>query len=347
VLPQRESLSVELAAQLSAFAGQGLPIVFTGGVPSTQPNAVDGKLSVKPTTNPPQNILKNSNVHVEPDAKAVVKVLATSVSPNLHFKGKPLPFIEKRIGKLDFFFLRNPDDVSKQTTIECDASGTPELWNPWTGTIRPLAHFERSGNTVRVPISLDPYGSLLLVFDPEGKAPEKPFDMLSPADPAVQITLGQNGWDFHGVGIGPGSRTEEVDMKMSSLEDWTTIERLQTFSGRGQYTTTFTVPASLLDRHNPIVLDLGAVGDVAEISINGKRGPDLLLRPYRADVTSLVHAGNNTLQITVVNELYNALSAQGRSSNYLPEVTNTANGLLPSGLIGPVRLEEMKVNANQ
>lgn len=347
VLSQQESLSVELAAQLSAFAGQGLPIVFAGGVPSVQPNVVDGKLSVKPATNPLQNVLKNGKVHVVPDAKAVVKVLATSVPPNLHFKGRPLPFIEKRIGKLDLFFLRNPDDRGKQTIIECDASGTPELWNPWTGTIRPLAHFERSGNTVRAPISIDPYGSVLLVFDPDGKSTEKPFDMLSPAEPAVQIAVGQNGWDFHGVGIGPGSKPEEIDLKMSSLEDWTMIDRLKNFSGRGQYTTTFTVPASLLDHHSPILLDLGAVGDVAEISINRKPGPDLLLQPYRADITSLVHAGDNTVQITVVNELYNALSAQGRTSNYLPEVTNTANGLLPSGLIGPVRLEEMKGNANQ
>lgn len=90
------------------------------------------------------------------------------------------------------------------------------------------------------------------------------------------------------------------------------------------------------------MLDLGDVKDVAEININGKPGPQLLLRPYRADVTSLLQDGENTLQITVVNTLFNALSAQGQSANYLPEETNTENGLLQSGLIGPVRLEEMK-----
>ncbi|HVC90788.1 MAG TPA: hypothetical protein VND66_09235, partial [Acidobacteriaceae bacterium] len=134
---------------------------------------------------------------------------------------------------------------------------------------------------------------------------------------------------------------ETIDMDMANLVDWTMTERLKNFSGRGQYTTTFTVPATYLDSHHRIMLDLGDVKDVAEISINGKPGPALLLSPYRSDVTSLLQPGENTLRITVVNTLFNALSARGPSANYSPEETNTANGLLPSGLIGPVRLEEV------
>jgi hypothetical protein len=341
VLPQQESLSVELSGQLVAFARQGLPIVFMGGVPTTEPNVVDGQLSGKPGPDLLRSVLTNGRVHVASDAKGVAKILDASVAPNLHFEGPSLPFIEKRIGKLDIFFLRNPGDNAKQTIIECHAIGTPELWNPWTGDIRPLEHFERSGSTVRVPIHVDPYGSVLLLFDPDGKPTGKPVDMSAPAQPELQIALGQNGWDFHGRGIGPGSQPEVIDMKMPSLEEWTMTHQLKNFSGRGQYTTTFTVPAPLLGSHRRIVLDLGDVKDVAEININGKPGPQLLLRPYRADVTSLLQAGENTLQITVVNTLFNALSGRGRSANYLPEETNTENGLLPSGLIGPVRLEGM------
>jgi hypothetical protein len=170
--------------------------------------------------------------------------------------------------------------------------------------------------------------------------------MSPPALPKLQLAIGQNGWDFHGVGIGPGSHPEVIDMKMPFLEDWTMTDRLKNFSGRGQYTTTFIVPDSLLAGHSRIVLDLGDVEDVAQITINGKSGPDLLLQPYRADVTSFLHAGENTLQITVVNALFNALSANGRSANYDPEQTNTANGLFPSGLIGPVRLEEIDSNGS-
>ena len=99
------------------------------------------------------------------------------------------------------------------------------------------------------------------------------------------------------------------------------------------------MPAKYLAKHPHILLDLGDVKDVAEISIDGKPGPVLLLRPYRADVTALLHAGENTLQVTVVNTQYNALSARGADRNFIPGPTDTANGLMPSGLIGPVRLE--------
>jgi hypothetical protein len=341
VLPKQDNLSVPLADQLVKFAHQGLPIVFMGDVPKTQASVVDGEFPSQPGPDTLRNILTASHVHLASDAPGVRKVLQSSVAPNLRFKGAPLPFIEKRIGKLDAFFLRNPDDEARQTTIEAHALGTPEIWNPWTGEIHPLANFQRTGSTVRIPMDVDPYGSVLLLFDPDGKPTSKPMAMSAPALPKLQIAVGQNGWEFHGVGIGPASHPEVIDMKMPSLEDWTMTDGLRNFSGRGQYTTTFTVPDALVDGHSHIILDLGDVKDVAQISINGKPGPELLLQPYRADVTSLLHAGENTLQITVTNDLFNALSANGPSANFLPEQTDTANGLLPAGLIGPVRLEQI------
>ncbi|MES2219360.1 MAG: glycosylhydrolase-like jelly roll fold domain-containing protein, partial [Acidobacteriota bacterium] len=130
-----------------------------------------------------------------------------------------------------------------------------------------------------------------------------------------------------------------VDLDLTTLMDWTSIDKLKHFSGRGQYTTTLNIPADFLANNRHILLDLGDVKDVAEISINGKPGPVLLLRPYRAEVTSLLHVGENTLQVTVVNTQYNALSARGADQNFIPGPTDTANGLMPSGLLGPVRLE--------
>lgn len=340
ILPNQKSISEELSDRLITFAESGLPILFVGRAPKVEPPAVDGKVPGKDMPYPLQKILANKTIHIAAGPSDAIRILSASVSPNLHFEGQPVPFIEKRIGKLDIFFLRNPNDAEKRTKIDCTALGTPEIWNPWTGTIRPLAQFERIGKTVQLPLDIDPYGSVLLVFDPSGNPTGIPVKMSPPTPPSVQIAVGQNGWKFHGVGMGPGSHPETINMELPNLEDWTMNDQLKNFSGRGQYTTTFTVPANLLSSHHRILLDLGDVKDVAEISINGKAGPVLLLQPYKADVTPLLHVGENTLQITVVNTLFNALAAQGLSKNYRPEITNTANGLMPSGLIGPVRLEE-------
>ena len=339
VLPHEKSISAKLADQLVEFAHQGLHIVFVGDTPEVEPEVVNGRLPTTSGPNPLKSILIAKNVSTATEATSVAKIQDGGVAPNLHFEGESLPFIEKRIDKLDIFFLRNPNDAAKEIVIDSAAIGAPEMWDSWTGSIQPLAKFQRRSTGIQLPLHIDPYGSILLVFDPEKKAAGKPIDISAVSEPTTQISVGQKGWKFHGVGIGPGSQPETIDMELPDLIDWTTNDRLKNFSGRGQYETIFTLSDSLINADHRIVLDLGDVGNVAEISINGSSLPALMLRPYRADVTKLLHPGENTLQITVVNTLYNALSAKGENLNYSSETTNTPNGLMPSGLVGPVRLE--------
>jgi hypothetical protein len=342
ILPDQKSVSGKVADQLAAFAKEGLPILFVGRPPVIEsPEIKDGQLKAVSVSNPLQRILAVRNVYSVSGPKDAVKVLTGAVQPNLHFEGLSVPFIEKRIGDLGTFFLRNPDDAEKNITVDFAAPDTPEIWNPWTGEIESAANVERHGNTVQVRLDMDAYGSVLLVFDPAAKPSAASFQKQN-GRMLTQIGVGRNGWKFHGVGIGPGSQPETIDLSMPDLMDWTLNDKLKNFSGRGEYTTTFTVPPGFLGTNQKVILDLGDVKDVAEISINGKKGSVLLMRPYQADVTGLVHSGNNTVHITVVNTLFNALSARGASANYTPETTNTASGLMPSGLIGPVRLESMR-----
>lgn len=341
ILQDQTYISAELSKQLANFSQQGFPIIFLGAKPQPLPVPVNNRLVANASDAPLQRLFAAKDVHYSTDIGSAIQTLKASASPNLRFQGPGLYFIEKRIGKLNIFFLRNPDNAGKQTALSVEANGTPEIWNPWTGAIRPLAEFHRDGKTVHIPLYVEAYGSVILVFDPQGNSSGKPVDLSSQPQPAIQLAVGAQGWNFHGVGIGPGSKPVTIDIKMPTLVDWSMSDRLRSFSGSGVYTTTFNVPAALLQSRHPIVLNLGDVKDVAQISINGRPGPTLLLRPYRADVGPLLHAGENTLKVTVVNALFNALAANGPSLNYRPESTGTPNGLMPSGLLGPVRLEEM------
>ncbi len=342
VFTHSETISPALASQILAFARQGLPIIFTGAVPRTNSPIVDGHLTTRPGPDILRAILNSGNARLASNPSGVVPLLTPAVAPGLRFHGASLPFIEKRIGAVDIFFLRNPRDTPARIDADFRAAGTPQLWDPWTGAIHPIVDAAHTAGSHLLHLVLDPYGSALIVFGSSAKPTASPIDLASLTQPEQQIPIGAAGWTFHGVGIGPGSHNETIDLKLSSLEDWTMNDRLRHFSGRGQYTTTFNVPASLLASHRRIVLDLGAVGNVAQITLNNRPGPTLLLCPYRTDVTSLIHPGENSLQVTVTNALFNALSANGRSANYYPEQTGFANGLLPSGLVGPVQLETMK-----
>ena len=340
ILPHQKSVSAAVSEKLTAFASQGLPIVFIGPTPVTEQKVVDGKLPSGPAPAPLEKITAK-NVHAAADAVDAVKILQAEVRPNLHFEGLSVPFIEKRIGAMDIFFLRNSTDAEKRIDVDFPATGTPEIWDPWTGERNTFTQLEHHGNTVQAHLDFGPYGSKLLVFSPTERQGTRPTPERVFTSIAAPIAVGQRGWKLHAVGIGPGSQPETVDMELPNLVDWTLADRLKNFSGRGVYTTSFTLPTSFFDRHRHIFLDLGSVKDVAEISIDGKPGPTLLMLPYKADVTGLIHVGENTLQVTVVNALFNALAANGPSANYSPEPTHNSNGRLPSGLIGPVQFVPM------
>jgi hypothetical protein len=338
---QQETISPEFAKQLQTFAHEGLPIIFMGGVPTVESEVMDGKLAANPSYKIASNLSGVGKVRIASNADDAVRAVKAITDGNLQFHSAAVPFIEKRVGDLDVFFLRNPSDAPAKVKLGFTAKGTPEIWDPWTGSIRPIAEVARANSKTDVQVAMEPYGSALIVFNPSSKA-QGALNISEFAQPDNQIAIGKDGWKFHGTGIGPGSKPQTVDLSFASLEDWTMDDRLKNFSGRGQYTTTFDVPASLLEGHRRLVLDLGAVGNAAEVTINGKAGPNLLLVPYKADVTALLHEGENTLQVTVTNAIYNAISANGRSADYYPEQTDYSNGLLPSGLVGPVQLEAMK-----
>jgi len=102
--------------------------------------------------------------------------------------------------------------------------------------------------------------------------------------------------------------------------DWAHSPGLETFSGTLCYRTRFELPR--FPDNGPIFLDLGRVGDIAEVFINGSRVGLRCWAPYVLDVGEACREGSNALEIRVTNSMANA-----------------RDGLqLPSGLLGPIRL---------
>ncbi|HID22699.1 MAG TPA: hypothetical protein EYP14_09905, partial [Planctomycetaceae bacterium] len=104
---------------------------------------------------------------------------------------------------------------------------------------------------------------------------------------------------------------------------------MPTYSGIGVYRQTLTLTAEEAAR--PTELDLGEVLVAAEVLVNGKRAGVRLARPFKFDLTGLLHEGDNTLEVRVANTI---------APHYT--VTNRVNNLGPtdSGLLGPVVLRQ-------
>ena len=77
------------------------------------------------------------------------------------------------------------------------------------------------------------------------------------------------------------------------------------YSGTGVYTVTFETSAPKAGQ--TAILDLGVVADIARVSLNGQPAGTLWKPPFRTDVTSLLKEGTNTLEIRVANRWVNRL----------------------------------------
>jgi hypothetical protein len=134
-----------------------------------------------------------------------------------------------------------------------------------------------------------------------------------------------------------------------SLQSWTESSdpAVKYFSGTATYTRTFTLPKS--STTNGLVLDLGDVREIAEVSINGtKLNTILWAAPYRIETGRLLHAGENTIKVEVTNFWPNRLigdeqpGVTARQTFTGIHAYSANSPLFPAGMLGPVTLLESR-----
>jgi hypothetical protein len=136
--------------------------------------------------------------------------------------------------------------------------------------------------------------------------------------------------------------------RFDSLTSWNTStdDGIKYFSGTATYAKEFEMAPDQLRPDARIVLDLGAVKEIAEVTINGTAlGGVLWKTPYTVDVTRALRPGTNRLEVQVTNLWVNRIIGDAQptaTTRYtflgFPQYSRSAP-LLESGLLGPVRLE--------
>ncbi len=336
VLPALDMIDAALAETMQGWAKAGLPVLFAERMPARGDGLEENAQDSKRVLAAMGALHGLPNVVVAADRAELVTMLSRAAEPNVRFHGEAAPFIEKRIGKLNAYFLRNERDAARHVHAEFEAEGAAELWDPWNGKIATMTGARRKGDWVELEFDLDPFGSALIVFDPESDAAAptaKQAGALQRMEP-----VGTGGWKLTATGLVPSGKTAEIRRELPGLIDWSLDSELRGFSGRGVYTTTFTVAR---DAGSRLILDLGNVREVAEVTVNGKHAATLLLRPYQVDVTEFVKSGENVLEIAVTNTLYNAMTMRDPRA-FHPGPVEEPSGLMPGGLIGPVEMKLME-----
>ncbi len=251
-------------------------------------------------------------------------------------------YIHYTVNGAEVYFISNQSEQPQRVDALFRVSGRqPELWDPVTGRIRTAQAFRQSGGRTVVPLEFDPCGSLLVVFrdaipiDQSGSARTN-FPELK----TVKEISGPWQVAFHPAWGAPAS------VQFDALTDWTLHSQpgIQNYSGEAVYKKSFALPEHRKGQSYWLILNSVEDIGVAAVTLNGKDFGTLWTKPFRVEITDAVTAGENRLEIAVVNSWRNRLVGdRGKPQDQRFTKTNIKIQdkwtLLSSGLIGPVVIQ--------
>lgn len=289
-----------------------------------------------------------------PAYDATAKLLKDMDVPEDFASTASLRYTHRVLGDRDIYFVSNK--IGQSVDALCffrTGKGAPELWDPLTGESRPLPEYTQQNGVVSVPLQFASYQSFFIVFKKDGGTPAGGHNFA----PVKHSRVLSGAWTvaFDTVWGGPAS------VVFDTLADWTKRpeDGIRHYSGIATYKQTF----DIADVKGRLYLDLGTVHDLASVTLNGKELGVLWTAPWRVDITSVAKRTGNQLEIKVANRWPNRLIGDERlpddgiKNDQWPEwlvkglprtsgrFTFTTyrhyskdDALLPSGLVGPVRV---------
>ncbi len=300
-------------------------------------------------------------------AKLAPDFLLASPNPNIGA-------IHRHADGSEIYFVANTSPGKQSFAATFRQTGNPEQWNPLTGNITSsrlrTATPGASAKTGTLSLELEPYGSTVIVFT-NRQLPTPP----NPAATTIDLSTGGGGWKVT-FAAGPGGTGAPVTM--DKLVSWTTLPNMANYSGIATYQKDIDIPADMAS--SAVILSFGEptaptggggggrggngfaaaleppVRDAAVVYLNDKRIGAAWCAPYAVDLTGELKPGRNTLRIEVGNTAVNYLAKAGfpnynqravdqefpPGNRFQPQGMNLYAQPLPSGLIGPIKLEPRK-----
>ena len=335
-------MTVATLQRLAALVEAGATVI--GRAPESSPALADSKaefsaLVAKLWSGQPVTTLGAGRVISSGDVDGALAQIG--VAPDFRMSGASadaeVMFVHRKLPDGDLWFLNNRKAAAETVEARFRVTGKqPELWHADTGLSEAVSYRIENGQTV-VPLTLDPEGSVFVVFRKAAVADALALKKLAPVtlstlEGSLKVALQPGRGAPPSITLNKlGSLTEQAD------------PGVKYFSGMATYASTFALPKGVKPGQ-PLWLNLGEVGELAEVSVNGRHAGYAWHKPYRVDVSAFVKKGANAVEIKVANLWVNRLIGDAQPG--ATKVTWTAiptymasAPLRPSGLIGPVTLE--------
>lgn len=254
-----------------------------------------------------------------------------------------LAWAHRRDGEVDIYYVANLTDRAQDLEMRFRVSDrAPEIFRTISGTVEEAGYLSADERTT-VPVRLAEREAAFVVFRKPAPAPTRA------GSARVYTTLATVGGPW--TVTFPANLGAPEKAEFPSLASWSDNQDdgIKYFSGTATYTKSVIVPPNAVSAGARILLDLGVVGDMADVSVNGKPVGFVWAPPYRVDVTSALKTGENQVEVKVTNQWTNRIAgdrAAPADKKVLAQAAATGRGgfnfggaaqpLPKSGLIGPV-----------
>lgn len=327
--PSIARMSFRMLSRIAELAGQGA--VVCGSIPERCASLTDDQGRFDALR---RQVLAMPNVH---SGRPCSQVIAETCAPDfIHDPAHEMLHVHRTLPDKEIYWVKNFSYDRFSSEVSFRTSGkTPFVWHPEDASVTPVSFRFENGRTV-VSLDFESDDAFFVVFeDPALMAEMK----VRPRNMETVLEV-SSPWivSFQEGRGAPGSITMD---RLVSFTEWPE-DGVKYFSGTASYTTTVKLPKI----RGRVLLDLGMVKNIAEVSVNGKDCGTVWKTPFVVDVTDAVRKGNNHLEVRVTNLWVNRLIGDCQDGVEEP-VTYTSmvfykadDPLLPSGLLGPVTIKK-------
>jgi glycosyl hydrolase family 106( putative alpha-L-rhamnosidase)/glycosyl hydrolase family 2 len=298
----------------------------------------------------------NTAAELYPDYATTAATLVEMGVPEDFQSDGPIRFTHRQTDDRDIYFVANTLNANVETTCTFRVKkAVPQLWDPVTAEIRPLPRFTHEEKTTSIPMTFEPHQSFFVVFPRDGKPTRMANAEMVNFPRSVSVTTLEGAWE---VSFDPNWGGPEK-VTFNTLQDWTAREErgIKYYSGIATYRKSFYYSHKSGKR---VYLDLGTIHDMARVRLNEKDLGVVWCAPWRVDITDVVKAKDNVLEINIANRWPNRMlgdqqapdkdvrtvkwdsgilgGKEYKAGRYTFATTGGPNKLLPSGLLGPVRI---------
>lgn len=261
----------------------------------------------------------------------------SNIRPDVMADGmKDLRYVHRTSAEGEIYWVNNRRDEARSIDVYFRVSGLkPTLWHPETGETEDVSYEIKNGETV-VRLNLVENDAVFVVFSGKTEqtkviVPEKQEILFRHIDTPWTVRFDET-WG------GPGETTFNKLISYTESDN----KGIKYYSGTTVYKNNVLTSEPEL-KQGRFVLDLGKVGCMAEVIVNGRNLGVLWKAPYKVDITEALKPGTNDFEIRVINQWANRIIGD-KQPDCQKKYTYSAfehfyrpdSELLPAGLMGPV-----------